>query len=202
MVLYASSKGSTSSRNKMQRTYIISQIQTELLIAFLFLVRHRLYFFFPFPTTVTQMTATEKTGLKWSVALFFRPYCTHLHSVMLDNTIIHRKPPASTMLPLMLHQFLLKQKEIHKKPRRKPKIFSALHHWTGNATKCFAGPCTIICTKSWFTSLIQTPEEIIKRAQKTWQQRMSKRCWETEKCWIKAQGQNKRPWIWEKKIGM
>lgn len=47
---------------RMQRTYTITQIQTELLIVFSFLVGHRLYFF-PFPTTVTQ-TATEKTGLK------------------------------------------------------------------------------------------------------------------------------------------
>lgn len=48
---------------RMQRTYIITQIQTELLTVFSFLVGHRLHSF-PFPTTATQTTATEKTGLK------------------------------------------------------------------------------------------------------------------------------------------
>lgn len=49
---------------RRQRTYIITQIQTELLTAFSFLEGQCLYFF-PFPTTVPQKTATEKTGLKW-----------------------------------------------------------------------------------------------------------------------------------------
>lgn len=46
---------------RMQRTYIITQIQTELLTVFSFLVGHRLHSF-PFPTTLHKQQQQRKQG--------------------------------------------------------------------------------------------------------------------------------------------
>lgn len=125
------------------------------------------------------------------MALLFRPYCTHLHSVMLDNTIILRKPPASTKLPLTLHQFLLEKKKIDNNPRENLRFFCpAPVDW--KCYQVFRRPVHNHLDQVMVYTSDPTAEEVIKRAQKTWQQRISKRCWETEKCWIKAQGQKKR----------
>lgn len=69
------------------------------------------------------------------------------------------------------------------------------------ARKLFAGPFTTIHTNSLLTC--SDPNSGDQGSCRKLGNKASLRgVWGTEKCWVRAQGQNTRQWVWEHKIGM